>query len=132
MKLIKALLVGVCEYPTLGCTALPLCRNDLYAMRSALINGLNVDMENTLLCGETGNVTSTDLISSINTILLKVTDEDTFIFYFSGHGGKNCLALSDGLIGLQDLIDMIENTRTIATHVNCCSLSRSGLSCILL
>ncbi len=112
MKLIKALLVGVCEYPTLGCTALPLCRNDLYAMRSALINGLNAAIENILLCGEAGKVTSADLIFSINTILSNATDEDTFIFYFSGHGGKDCLALSDGLIGLQDLINIIESVNT--------------------
>lgn len=62
MELIKALLIGVCEYHTLGYAPLPLCGNDLYAMRSALINGLNVDTENILLCGETGNVTSVDLI----------------------------------------------------------------------
>lgn len=112
MRLIKALLVGVCEYPTLGCTALPLCRNDLYAMRSALINGLNVATENILLCGETGSVKSADLIFSFNSILSNATVEDTFIFYFSGHGGKNCLALSDGLIGLQDLINIIESVNT--------------------
>lgn len=112
MSLIKALLVGVCEYPTLGYTALPLCINDLYAMRSALINGLNVATENILLCGETGSVKSVDLIFSFNSILSDATVEDTFIFYFSGHGGKNCLALSDGLIGLQDLINIIESVNT--------------------
>src|SRR5665648_127683 len=112
MGLIKALLVGVCEYPILGCDPLPLCKNDLYALRTALINGLNVNTKNILLCGETGNVTASNLIFSIKTILSDATDEDTFIFYFSGHGGKNCLVLSDGPIELQDLISTIENINT--------------------
>mgnify|MGYP001517485909 CR=1 FL=1 len=33
---------------------------------------------------------------------------DKHIFYFSGHGGKNVLALSDGNLNLQSLIDVIE------------------------
>lgn len=82
MGTIKALLVGVCEYLTIKCHPLPLCKNDLFAMRTALIKGLNVGIDNTLL------------------------------FYFSGHGGKNCLVLSDGLIELQDLINTIEQIQT--------------------
>jgi hypothetical protein len=42
MGSVKALLVGVCEYPATGYVSLPLCKNDLFAVRTALINGLNV------------------------------------------------------------------------------------------
>ncbi len=112
MGIIKALLVGVCEYPTLRCVPLPLCKNDLYALRTALIKGLNVNSDNILLCGETGKVTSTELFFWIKSILSNASNEDTFIFYFSGHGGKNCLALSDGLIELQNLINTIQNVDT--------------------
>lgn len=112
MGFIKALLVGVCEYPALGCDPLPLCKNDLFALRDALISGINVTPCNILLCGESGIVTSEELFFSIKTILTNVTNEDTFIFYFSGHGGKNCLALSDGPIVLQDLISIIESINT--------------------
>lgn len=108
MGTIRALLVGVCEYLTVKCTPLPLCKNDLFAMRIALIQGLNVDADNILLCGEKGTVTKNELITSIRTVLNGATKEDTFIFYFSGHGSKNWLVLSDGLIELQDLIDTIE------------------------
>ena len=51
MGTIKALLVGVCDYLTIKCSPLPLCKNDLFAMRTALIHGLNVSSNNIILCG---------------------------------------------------------------------------------
>ena len=54
----------------------------------------------------------TALVTSIYTALKGATQDDTFIFYFSGHGGKNCLILSDSLIELQDLINTIEQIHT--------------------
>lgn len=112
MGIIKVLLVGVCEYLTIKCPSLPMCKNDLFAMRTALVNGLNVNPNNIHLCGETGRVTKNDLIMSIYTVIKDISEDDTFIFYFSGHGGKNCLVLSDGLIELQDLINTIEQIQT--------------------
>lgn len=103
-----AILVGVCEYPTIHAPSLPLCKNDLYATKDALQYGLCIAEENILLCGENGTVAINELINSIKTILSTTHPEDTLIFYFSGHGGKNCLALSDGLIDLQSLVNLIE------------------------
>ena len=60
MGTIRALLVGVCEYLTVKCPSLPLFKNDLFAMRAALIQGLNVNADNILLCGETGIVTKSE------------------------------------------------------------------------
>lgn len=97
---------------TVKCDPLPMCKNDLYALKNALIQGLNVNSNNISLCGETGRVTSTELINSINDVLRCATREDTFIFYFTGHGGKDCLILSEGLIDLQDLINTIERIPT--------------------
>lgn len=108
----KVLLVGVCEYLTIKCTPLPMCKNDLVAMKTALICGLNINPNNIHLCGETGIVTTNELIMSIYTVLKDMSEDDTFIFYFSGHGGKNCLVLSDGFIELQDLINTIEKIQT--------------------
>ena len=90
MGTIRALLVGVCEYLKFSYPPLPLCKNDLFAMKKALMEGLNVRSDNILTCGESGTVTESNLIASINTVLKDATDDDTFIFYFSGHGGKDC------------------------------------------
>ena len=111
MGTIRALLVGVCDYSKINCAPLPLCKNDLFAMKAAFIQGLNIDSDNILLCNETGIVTKNELIKSIFTVLKNAAKDDIFIFYFSGHGGKNCLALSDELIELQELIDTIEQIR---------------------
>ena len=88
-----------------------MCRNDLFAMRKALVKGLNISPSNIHLCGETGIVTKNDFIASIYTVLKDISGNDTFIFYFSGHGGKNCLVLSDSLIELQDLLNAIEQVQ---------------------
>ena len=42
MSNITALLTGVCMYPAVGYPALPLCANDVQAVKKALIAGLNV------------------------------------------------------------------------------------------
>lgn len=44
-------------------------------------------------------MTRNEFIASIYDVL-KDTADNIFIFYFSGHGGKNCLILSDNLMVL--------------------------------
>ncbi|WP_394910632.1 caspase domain-containing protein [uncultured Robinsoniella sp.] len=110
MGKITALLVGVCEYLTGH--SLPKCKNDIYVLKEALVHGINVNPENIFLCGKDGTVTLKELVSSIERALFNLTNDDTFIFYFSGHGGKNCLMLSDGIIELQNLIDTIGSITT--------------------
>jgi len=101
MGTIKAVLVGVCEYPALKAPSLPFCKNDLYATKDALQSGLCVAQKNILLCGENGTVTINEMLNTIKTVLSTANPDDILIFYFSGHGGKNCLALSDGKVNLQ-------------------------------
>lgn len=105
----KAILVGVSEYPALNASSLPLCKNDLIEMKDALVTGLNVKDTDILVCGNDGIVTKSNFVSSIITFLKTAAKGDVLFFYFSGHGSKNSLALSDGLINLQDLIDLIDN-----------------------
>lgn len=79
MGTIKALLVGVCEYITIKCPPLPLCKMNLYAMRTALIHGLNINSDNILLCGETGIVTKNELVTQY-ILYLRVQQKKTHSF----------------------------------------------------
>lgn len=109
----QALLVGVSVYPDYGPDKqLPLCRNDIFEVRNALITGLNVNPRDILICGEDGFVSVEDLIQKLNEATAKLTENDTFIFYFTGHGGDSCLYLSYQAIYLQELIDIIEKIPT--------------------
>jgi hypothetical protein len=45
-------LVGVSEYSVPGCIPLPFCRNDIFAVKSALIKGINLKEDDIYLCGE--------------------------------------------------------------------------------
>lgn len=104
----KALLVGVCEYTfNSSLSPLPLCRNDVAAVRQALIDGLNVSTDNILVSGNNGRITKDCFLSDLKSVLDATTEKDTLIVYFSGHGGNNCLAMSDGPLNLQSLVDWI-------------------------
>lgn len=107
MGKIRALLTGVSEYDIKSCTNLPYCRNDLYAMRHALIKGLNVKSEDIIVCGEGGTVRIEDLNSALSSALYGLTEDDIFIFYFTGHGSGDSLILSDSRILFQNIIDEI-------------------------
>ncbi len=108
---IRALLVGVCEYTfNPQVSSLPLCQQDVVAVRQALVDGLNVSSDNISVSGNNGKITKNCFLSDLTSVLATTTREDTLILYFSGHGGNNCLALSDGLVNLQSLIDLIEKT----------------------
>ena len=101
---IKVLLVGVCIYPVTGLPSLPICANDVQTVKNALISGLKVSEDDIHVCGKYGMVTQIDLLKGLTTVLATTTPDDIFIFYFSGHGGKNSFALSDGNLPLQTLM----------------------------
>lgn len=105
----KAILVAVSEYWN-NPIQLQLCKNDLYEMQKALVLGLSVNPKDILMCGTNGVVTKDDLIKSIDFFLANLSIDDILIFYFSGHGGKNCLELSDGIIETQVLTELIERS----------------------
>lgn len=109
---IKTLCVGVNDYSAMGQRNLPFCINNIVQITDALISGLKADKSNVSYCGSNGNVTTSDFIDFLNKIISQTTAEDTFIFYFSGHGGNlsigHYLLLSDGLIKTQEIINHMD------------------------
>lgn len=105
---VKALLIAVSDYTAVKQKNLPLCVNDLKAMKEAMVSGLNVKPENIYSYGKFRTVNYTDLLEGINRISRSISADDTFVFYFSGHGGHlggmNYLLLSDIQIPLQELL----------------------------
>lgn len=106
----KALLIGVSNY--LGhAPNLDLCSNDILCVEKALVDGLNVKNEDIVLCGRERIVKANDVFGKIQQTLYQLTEEDTFIFYFSGHGTNTGLVVSDRLITYKELIDEIEKSQ---------------------
>ena len=52
-------------YPATGYPALPLCANDVQAVKKALIAGLNVSESSIMVCGHHGTATTKDLITGL-------------------------------------------------------------------
>ena len=106
MSTIKALVIGVSDYSQLKENNLPFCINDISTFSKALINGLNTEPSNIITCGNSGIVTKRDFINTLKMEISNVKIDDTFIFYFSGHGGnskdRHFLLLSDGYVKTQD------------------------------
>lgn len=106
----KAIVVGVSDYSKInGCDDLPFCKNDLYAIQESLVNGLNFNKNDILLLGEFNTVTNSDINTAFSSIVNE--EDETLIFYFSGHGGKGLVCLSDCFLEIKDLINSIEKLK---------------------
>ena len=122
----KALIVGVSEYFIDGADNLFFCKNDIIAMQDAFIYGLEVAEKDMIVCGLTNTVTANDLITALKGIERIVQDDDTLLFYFSGHGTtlseKHYLVLSDRLICTQDIISFLDaiSARKKVIFLDCC------------
>ena len=136
----KALIVGVSEYFIDGADNLFFCKNDIIAMQDAFIYGLEVAEKDMIVCGLTNTVTAYDLITALKGIERIVQDDDTLLFYFSGHGTtlseKHYLVLSDRLICTQDIISFLDaiSARNKVIFLDCCfagnfQVDGSALTC---
>ena len=124
---IRAYLAGVGEYSIARVRPLPFCRSDRAIMREALIRGLSVRPEHIAGPGaETGVVTTEEFTGSLRAFFQEAGEEDTLIFWFSGHGvnreGRHCLMLSDGMIETQSVIDLFDESpvRHKVLFLDCC------------
>lgn len=117
-----ALLVGVVHYPINGYPPLPLCAHDIEAIRDAMVSGLNVSNSDIVISGTNGVVTAKDLITDLTEIAKTAAKDDCFIFYFTGHGMRNGIALSDTNIALNSLITVIDSipAKSKVIMLDCC------------
>ena len=124
-KNIFALLIGVGNYEKMNIVNLPTYRMDLALLGTAINAGLKVPYDNIrLMAGNDNNgyLTTTDLAKAIADFRSKLGSEDTFIFYFSGHGRDRNIIFSNGQVELQSVIDFIEKlpAKNKIVILDCC------------
>ena len=119
---IYALLAANSDYRQLREEDLPGCREDLALMRRALEKGLRVDPDNIRSLGEDGKVGRQSFARAIAEFGPLLVPEDTFIFYFSGHGRPNELLFSDGAVTIESIVTFIERlpARSRIVILDCC------------
>ena len=106
---IYTLLAAVGKYdPELDLTNLDSAAHDLDIMTQALTQGLKIDADNIRRLGSDGTVTTMSFARSIAEFAGMPGEDDTFIFYFSGHGQKQELMFSDGGITIKSIIDYVQ------------------------
>lgn len=119
------LLVGIGNYEKVNIQNLPTYKADLSMLGTAIVAGLKCPQEHVrFLAGDNndGTVKTRDLAKAIKGFKELLSEEDTLIFYFSGHGLDERLIFSDGQVELQSVIDYIENlpTKNKLVILDCC------------
>ena len=118
-----ALLVAVGKYdPSVELLDLSSAQNDLDIMSHALEQGLKIDHDNIRELGEDGTVTTLSFARSIAEFNSLLKEEDTFLFYFSGHGRGHKLMFSDAGITIKSIVDYVDRlpTRNKIVILDCC------------
>lgn len=119
---IYALLISVGEYDNPKITNLQSSRMDLAIMKQSLEEGLKIPNDNIRLIGENGTATINNMARAMKDFSRMLKPEDTFLFYFSGHGSNGELMFSDQGIGLQSVINYIEklHAKNKILILDCC------------
>lgn len=112
MPKLKALIVGVSDYSAIQQNNLHFCVNDINLVTHALISGLEVEKDNIVTLGNIGVVNIINFLNALSLVIVNIEEKDTFILYFSGHGGNlvtdHHLLFSDGPLKTQDIINMLD------------------------
>lgn len=124
-KSVYALLIGVGDYEKMNIANLPTYRMDLSLLATSLLSGLKVPKDNLrIMAGADNNgyVTTTDLAKAIAGFKSLLGSEDTFIFYFSGHGRNRNILFSNGQVELQSVINFVEKlpAKNKIVILDCC------------
>ena len=120
---IYTLLAAVGKYaPELELTNLDCAAHDLEIMTQALTKGLKIDSDNIRRLGSDGAITTMSFARSIAEFDSMLGEEDTFVFYFSGHGQNQELMFSDGGITIKSIIDYVQklSAKQKIVILDCC------------
>ena len=117
-----ALLVGVGKYNMADIADLPTYKNDCELMNDALVRGLLFKQDNIRISGEDGEVTSQSFSYAILNFKKSLTEKDTFVFYYTGHGLDNALYFTDTLVELKSIVRVIDSlpARRKLIILDCC------------
>ncbi len=123
----RVLVIGVSTYFLAGATNLPFCKNDILLMKDAFIQGLRIAPEDIIVCGLTDTVEITEFRGVLQYFASIAQEDDTLLFYFSGHGTTTVdghfLVLSDCLISTQDIISYLDkiSAKSKVIFLDCCN-----------
>lgn len=119
------MLISVGDYTKMDIGNLSTYKTDLKLLGTALTYKLKAVKENLrFMAGDDSNgyVSVTNLARTFSSFKRMLGEEDTFIFYFSGHGSGKNLIFSDGQVELQSLIDFVEKlpAKNKIVILDCC------------
>ena len=103
-----ALLIGVGKYDNDDILDLPTYADDCKLMEESLVQGLHFLKENIRKVGEDGEVTSKAFTYSLLNFKNALTEKDTFVMYFTGHGLDNALHFTDILVELSSIVRVVD------------------------
>lgn len=124
----KAFLCGVNKYETELIEDLSSCELDVKNISTSIKERLKLNQAEIITLVDTKTcIKKGEFIQKFLGFTALLTDEDTSIFYFSGHGcinssGKHEILLSDGSIETEQIIDILEKSRSKNNLVilDCC------------
>ncbi len=124
-----ALLTGVGVYEDTGKKPLSCARKDVELMVKALQNGLKIDKDNIRCLGEDGTVGLRSFARSLSEFGRLLKPEDTFIYYFSGHGQEKSLCFTDGSVTLESIVKYIDAlpAKSKLVILDCCYSGQAKL-----
>ncbi len=123
---IKTLLVGVSDYSEIKQDNLDFCRNDIEAVKNALIEGLKAKENNIIGLGVNKKVKKQEFLEALNMFVTDVNQDDVFIFYFSRHGTNlskdHYLTFSDDILKTHDIIKVLDRlaAKSKIVLLDCC------------
>jgi len=82
MGTVKATLVGVSNYDNPRTPNLEACKNDIIAVKDALVNGLCVSQRDIRTLGSSGTVNINELADELKIASMLVEADDTYFFTF--------------------------------------------------